>query len=374
MKISLILYSLFLLAFLGFSYLFVDPNLVYLNKIYTGFAFQNRGFVSIIYLSLISVFFIFYFYFLKRIELGSLKKIIFVSVFLLLFAYPAVLSYDIFNYVFTSKVLFYYHENPYIIMPIEFINDPLLLFTHAANKVALYGPFWIFLTGIPHHLGLNNFILTLFGFKLIVAAIYLGIVYLIFKITKDPQKTAFFALNPLVLIETLVSGHNDVAMMFFALLSFYFLKKEKFIRAVIFITISILIKYATIFLIPVFIYYLFLKLKKQKMDWNKTFLLSSILMFVIFFLAPIREEIYPWYGIWFIVFVALIPKYKLLHLVTVLLSFVLLLRYVPFMYLGTYFGPTPVIKITVTFVPLMVLIGFYLLIKKRVIGKKLKLR
>ena len=97
-------------------------------------------------------------------------------------------------------------------------------------------------------------------------------------------------------------------------------------------------------------------------------------MFVIFFLSPLREEIYPWYGIWFIVFVALIPKYKLLYFVTVLLSFVLLLRYVPFMYLGTYFGPTPFIKITVTFVPLMVLIGFYLLIKKRVIGKKLKLR
>ena len=166
MKISLILYSLFLFVFLGFSYLFVDPNLAYLDKIYTGFAFQNRGVVSIIYLSLISVFFILYFYFLKKIKLGSLKKIIFVSVILLLFAYPAVLSYDIFNYVFTSKVLFYYHENPYIIMPIEFINDPLLLFTHAANKVALYGPFWIILTGIPFKLGFGNFILTLFGFTL----------------------------------------------------------------------------------------------------------------------------------------------------------------------------------------------------------------
>ena len=354
--------------------MFVDPNLAYLDKIYTGFAFQNRGVVSIIYLSLISVFFIFYFYFLKRIELGSLKKIIFASVILLLFAYPAVLSYDIFNYVFTSKVLFYYHENPYIIMPIEFINDPLLLFTHAANKVALYGPFWIFLTGIPHYLGLNNFILTLLNFKILIVLFYLGICYLIMKISNDPKKVAFFVLNPLVLIETLVAGHNDVAMMFFALVSFYFLKKEKFVSAVIFITISILIKYATIFLIPVFIYYLFLKLKKQKMDWNKTFLLSSILMFIIFFLSPLREEIYPWYAVWFIVFVALIPKYKLLHFVTVLLSFVLLLRYVPFMYLGTYFGPTPFIKITVTFVPLMVLIGFYLLIKKRVIGKKLKLR
>ncbi len=374
MKISLILYSLFLLAFLGFSYLFVDPNLAYLNKIYTGFAFQNRGVVSIIYLSLISVFFILYFYFLKRIKLGSLKKIIFVSVILLLFAYPAVLSYDIFNYVFTSKVLFYYHENPYIIMPIEFINDPLLLFTHAANKVALYGPFWILLTGIPHYLGLNNFILTLLNFKILIVLFYLGICYLIMKISNDPKKVAFFALNPLVLIETLVSGHNDVAMMFFVLVSFYFLKKEKFVRAVIFITISILIKYATIFLIPVFIYYLFLKLKKQKIDWNKIFLLSSILMFIIFFLAPIREEIYPWYGVWFIILMALIPKYKLLRYATILLSFVLLLRYVPFMYLGTYFGPTPIIKISVTFVPLMVLIGFYLFIKKRVIGKNLKLR
>ncbi len=373
MKISLILYSLFLLAFVGFSYLFIDPNLIYLNKIYTGFAFNYRTAVSILYVALVSVSFVFYFYFLKKAAFSNLKKVIFISIIALFFSYPAVLSYDIFNYVFTSKVLFYYHENPYIIMPIEFINDPLLLFTHAANKVALYGPFWILLTGIPHYLSLNNFILTLFNFKILAILFYLGICLSIARITKDPSRTAFFALNPLVLIETILSGHNDVVMMFFALLSIYFLTKHKVILSIILIIASILIKYASIFLLPVFIYYFFLKARKKKINLDILFMLSSVLMFAIFFLSPLRGEIYPWYAIWFIVFVSLIPKYQLLNYVTILLSYVLLLRYVPFMYLGTYFAPTPLIKVSVTFVPLVILVGFYIFTNRKVISKNLKL-
>lgn len=368
------LYGFFLGFFTFFSYLFIDPNLFYLKKLYSGFAFQNREFTTIIYFALVSIFFIFYVHFLKRITLENLKKIIFTSIILLFFAYPAMLSYDIFNYIFTSKVLFYYHENPYIIMPIEFVGDPLLLFTHAANKVALYGPSWILITGAPFLLGFGNFILTLLNFKLVVTLFYLAFSFLIFKISKDPGKVAFFALNPLVLVETLISAHNDIIMMFFAMLSIYLLTKNKLAWAIILITISILIKYATVFLLPVFIYFLFLRIKNKKMDQDRAYFFSSVLMFAIFFLSPIREEIYPWYAIWFIAFVALIPKYKFLRLVTLLLSFVLLLRYIPFMYLGTYFGPTPLIKAIITFVPLIIITCWYLITNRTSVINKLKIK
>src|SRR5581483_4454944 len=95
------------------------------------------------------------------------KIIIGVSVSLLLLAYPTMLSFDIFNYIATAKVLFHYHENPYIIMPMEFIGDPLLHYTRAANKVALYAPFWIFITGSPYVLGFKNIFLILFNFKIL---------------------------------------------------------------------------------------------------------------------------------------------------------------------------------------------------------------
>lgn len=374
MRKRLVAYALFLFSFVGLTYLFVDLNLIYLNPLVTGFFQSHRGIVAILYI--LALFILFYFYraFLEVSNIADLKKIIIVTVVILIFAYPVMLSYDIFNYIFTSKVLFFYNENPYIIMPIEFTGDPLLLFTHAANKVALYGPSWILITGIPFFLGFGNFILTLLNFKVLVVAFYLATSYLIFKFTKDPKKVAFFALNPLVLIETLVSGHNDVVMIFFALLSMYLLIKNKLAWAVIFLIISILVKYATIFLLPILFYYLFIRIKKKKIDPQRLFMFASVLMLIVFFLSPIREEIYPWYAIWFIPFVALIPKYRFLRYMTILISFVLLLRYLPFMYLGTYFAPTPVIKITITFVPLVIFACWYFIRNKHIRAKLLKLK
>lgn len=279
-------------------------------------------------------------------------NLIIISVVFLFFSYPAILSSDIFNYIFTAKVLFGYHENPFIIMPIEFIGDPYLLFTHAANKVVLYGPSWVGITAAPYILGFNNFILTLFNFKILALVFYLGVIYLIFKLTKNVENTAYFALSPLVLIETLVSSHNDVAMMFFALVAIFFLKKDKIFFAIIFLILSILIKYATIFLIPLFIYLIYLKIKNKTVDWKKIYIYSSLLMLIVFLLSPLREEIYPWYGIWFLTFISLTEN-KNLKVLGIVLSFGLLLRYVPFMYLGTHFGQTPFVKIIVTYVPLL---------------------
>jgi len=360
MKALILGYGIFLLGFTLFTYLFVDLNLIYMESFYTGFANHNRELVSIIYVVFISVFFLFYFFFLRNINQKILMNLIILSVAFLFLSYPAILSYDIFNYIFTAKILVWYQENPFIVMPIEFLGDPYLSFTHAANKVALYGPSWIGMTILPYLLGFNNFILTLFNFKLFVVVFYFGIIYLIYKFTKNIGNVAYFALSPLVLIETFVSGHNDVSMMFLALLSIYLLKKDKIILALFFLFASVLIKYATIFLLPIFIYYLFLKFKKRKIDWEKIYIFSSLLMFVVFILSPIREEIYPWYGIWFLTFIAITNNMKL-KILGFVLSFGLLLRYVPYMYLGTHFGITPALKILVTYIPI---IGFLLYLVK----------
>lgn len=359
MKLLILGYGLFLLTFTFFSYLFVDQNLIYMTSLYTAFATFNRELVTLVYLIFISLFFLFYFFFLRRITRKILMNAVILSAVFLFFSYPAILSYDIFNYIFTAKILYLYHENPFIIMPVEFLGDPYLGFTHAANKVALYGPSWIGITSLPHLLGFNNFILTLFNFKLLVILFYFGIIYLVYKFTKNIGSVAYFALSPLVLIETFVSGHNDVSMMFFALLSIYLLKKEKIILAIMFLIFSILIKYATIFLVPVFIYYLFLRIKKRKIDWEKIYVCSSILMFAIFILSPIREELYPWYGIWFLTFIS-ITENKKLKVLGFTLSFGLMLRYIPYMYLGTHFGVTPLVKIIVTYVPIIGVLIYFL--------------
>ena len=355
-KLLFLIYSLFLVCLTFFSYLFVDQNLSYLHGLYSGAASNYRSQVTFLYILIIFLFFIFYFLFLwlikKRHLVGKeVVSLIFITVIFTFFSYPSMLSYDIFNYITTAKVLFNYHENPYIIMPIEFVNDPYLLFTHAANKIALYGPFWTLLSGIPYLLGFGNFLLALFNFKLMTVLFYIGVNYFVWKISKNMFSVALFSLNPLVVIETLVSGHNDIVMMFFTISSFFFLTKKKFRLSVIFFVMSIFIKYTTIVLIPVFIYIFWQTLRKKTVDWKKTFYLSSLLMLAAFFLSSIREEIYPWYAIWFLVFVNLIPQKRILLYLSFALSFGLLLRYVPFMLFGTHFGVTPFVKTALTFTP-----------------------
>lgn len=358
-KLLFFLYASLLLSFTLFSYAFIDKNLSYLQNLYSGFAFTHRGKTTLLYLSFIFLFFIFYFLFMWFLKIRALNKkdlkwLIIITVGILIFSYPTVLSYDIFNYIATAKVLFFNHENPYIIMPIEFIQDPLLSFTHAANKIALYGPVWLLLSSIPHVLGFGDFLLTLFSFKLFVGSFYVGLLLLIWKMSRNLNALALFALNPLIVIETLVSSHNDVVMMFLALISLYMLIKKRIAIAIFFLSGSILIKYATVFLAPVFIYIVAKQIKKEKINEQQVFLFSALLMSVIFLLSPLREEMYPWYLIWILVFAVLIPKYKVLLYIVLGLSFSLLLRYIPFMYLGSHFGWTPWLKILLTVIPTLV--------------------
>lgn len=364
-KLIFLSYALYLIIFTIFSYAFIDPNLIYFHKFFSGFAFTHRRITTGIYSVSIFTFFIFYICFVKMtankyFATKNLKLLIILTICILFFAYPAMLSYDIFNYISTTKVLFFYHENPYVIMPIEFIGDPFLLFMHAANKIALYGPVWIVLTGIPFFLGFGNFVLTLLSYKLFIFIAYVLAVMLISKLTKSILSVVIFALNPLVIIETLIGSHNDIVMIFLVLSSFFFLSKRKMLPSIVFLISSILIKYATIFLIPVFLYAGFKSLKKEKIDWKKVYFLSFVSMFFIFLLSPLKSETYPWYAIWFLIFASMIPERKIILYFSLTFSFSLLLRYVPFMLIGTYGSPIPLIQIILTFfLPFAILFYFY---------------
>lgn len=262
------------------------------------------------------------------------------------------LSYDIFNYIMTAKVVSSYQENPYIIMPIEFTNEPYLFFTRATNKVALYGPVWLLLSLIPFILGFGNFLLILINFKLLVILFYLLAVLLLYEMTKSIYKTSLFAINPLVVIETFVGNHNDIVMMSLALLSYYFLFKKRYLFFTIFIIFSILIKYGTIVLLPIALYVIYKHIVKEKVNQRSVYMLSFWAMVAIFFLSVLREEIYPWYAIWFLIFTPLIDSKKLINL-SVALSLGMLLSYTPYMLTGSYFGYTPLFKYLIIVLPVV---------------------
>lgn len=350
-----------LLALTVYSYGFVDPNL---HKPLFDLVFNNRPLSTIIFISIILLLTICYLLFLrlavkKNLNIRRMKWLIGLTIGILIFSYPA-FSYDIFNYILTAKVTYFYHENPYLVMPIEFIDDPNLAWTRAANKIALYGPSWIALTAMPHSLSFNNIVLSIFNFKLLIILFYLASLLLIYRLSKNILPVALFAFNPVVLVETLVSSHNDIVMMFLSILSFYFLTRKRVVLAGVILILSILIKYATIILVPIFLFAAWKIRRKEKIILDNIFHLSGWAMLIIFLTAPIREEIYPWYVIWMLSFAVLTPKKSFLLSLIIVLSVATLLRYVPVLYTGSYFGMTPIIKELVTFIPVGVVFLFWL--------------
>jgi hypothetical protein len=235
---------------------------------------------------------------------------------------------------------------------------------HAANKTALYGPAWILLTAIPFFFGFNVFIPTLLLFKLFVGFFYFLSIILLWRMTKNYFLVALFAFHPLVIVETFVSAHNDIVMMFFALMSFYLLQRKRLFSAIFLLVLSIFMKFATLFLIPVFVYCLIKVLQKKQIDWTHIFRLAFFSMLAIFLLSFLREEIYPWYALWFLIFLPLIKPSKALTSVVIVFTVSLLLRYLPFMILGTHFGSTPLIKWFITFAPVSLVLIYYLFIRR----------
>lgn len=364
------------------SYGFIDPNLTlsshplavnYINFL-SYVVYQQRLFTAgIFFIIMLTQFFLFRKIFINSQKIfpsiNSFFQYLFPLVCVLILSYPMV-SYDLFNYMTTAKVTFTHFENPYVVMPIEIINEPNLLFTRAANKLALYGPVWIILTWIPHTLGMGNIWQTIIAFKLTSAFWYLSFCFLVWRVTKSMKNVIFFALNPLVLIELIIVGHNDLVMMALSLSGILLWESKKLmikIFGLIFLIFSMCIKGATIVLLPL----LFLR----KFSRDKIFLLASFLLLILFIIAgPIREELYPWYAIWFLSAASFLPypKYRLVWQFGIVFSLGLELRYIPYMAMGYYEGIGPMLRIILTFIPVIVWIGWILYRKKEQFYKVIK--
>lgn len=366
-----VVYLLTILALAFLSWGFVDANMPLTNIAWLRpLIYSHTIYPTLWYAVTVGVLFAWYLWMLHQAKKGLMTSktiwyIILGTVAILFWSFPA-FSNDIFNYIATAKVTFFYKENPYIIMPIDIPNEPMLRFLHAANKVALYGPVWTALSAMPYFLGAGNLLVTLFTFKIFITLWYLLLCFLIWTASgKKAWPLVFFALNPLVVLSTLVDGHNDVVMMALALIGFLLLKQKRYVFGLFLFMTSMFIKGATLLLIPVFVWCWYSNSKKKQMDWQRVWYWASVAMYIIFLLSPLREEMYPWYFIWPLTFVALVEKPTVLRSASYGFSVGLLLRIVPFLYTRSWSGVTPMVKNIVSSLAPALSILHYVKIRKR---------
>ncbi|MBI5123183.1 hypothetical protein HZA75_04980 [Candidatus Roizmanbacteria bacterium] len=380
-KITIGLWFFTILGLFFYSFTQVDLNLTlikhpFINQIIKSFQYLGyfqRPLSTYIFLLFVLLLFLLYFLFLALAKNGNLSRrefwlVIICTSVILLFSYPA-FSYDIFNYMFDAKTIVIYHQSPWYTKPLDFIGDPWLSFMHWTHRPSVYPPGWILLS-LPFFIaGFNYFTLILLNFKLLMALGFLGSVWMLEKLLSPDERhvitaLVFYAFNPLMLIENLVSGHNDIVMMFFVLLSFWFALQKKKLFSIFYFLFSIFTKYITAVLLPVIFFYDWFRKKTGEVIIYRY---SLIIVFLAFLFFITRVEIQPWYLVWLIPFIVL-SGWKFLYPVTIGLSLGFLLRYVPFLYQGNWDNPVPAYEFWLTLIPFIFSVCFVpFLLKRRVL-------
>ncbi|MFA5134962.1 MAG: glycosyltransferase 87 family protein [Patescibacteria group bacterium] len=193
----------------------------------------------------------------QHISRQSVPVVLFFAVIfhlLLLLSFPT-LSADITGYIARSTIVTEHHQNPYRVTPDEV--DPSLYTNWSDTKMA-YGPLWTLIGSYTRIFsgdqGANFFI-----FKLVTVAFSAGCAVLVYGIVRrlkpgrERLALLLYLWNPLILVETVGSGHNDVVLAFFLLLAVYCAVSGRRLLSFVALALSALVKYVTVVAVPFFL-------------------------------------------------------------------------------------------------------------------------
>ena len=278
--------NLIKIVFLMAGIMFIMPSLNYMikNKTVLGFDKEFKFLLNdvnsikqtIIYLVVITILILIYFLIIKKRK-ELFKNIKSVMIFILIISSIFILtvpvfSSDIFYYLGIGRLSFEYGQNPYYVSMQQYINenpgldlekDTIMAQennSYWAETTVVYGPIWTFICSVIAKLSLGNVDLGLLLFKLLNLLVHILNCYYIYKLSKKKVFVLLYGLNPFILIEGLVNVHNDIFMILFMLISFYYLiKKKNILLSIVFLALATCIKYFTIILLPFVIIYHFRK-------------------------------------------------------------------------------------------------------------------
>jgi hypothetical protein len=281
----LILCASFLLV--SFAALFFIP---YLREIFNDREVPSFTEEIKLYFLIISTLQIILYYFLLKLfknNSGINFKVLLLLALLaaaIFFILPPQGAVDINNNIFFTKIFSDYGVNPYLHPIKEFPNDVLFPETNRWWKgVTPYGPAWSLLSLVPYKLSgplLAQKIFSFRAFNLLFWGITGYLIFLILKKTKPnlaPLATIAYLFNPLILFEAVNNAHNDLIFIFFILLAIYFYLNNKKSLVIPFLTISVLIKYVSLLIIPFFLWSLW----RDKQTRKKHLLIGIFLSLIV---------------------------------------------------------------------------------------------
>lgn len=286
------------------------------------------------------------------------KKFI-VLMTILLFSYP-MLSYDVFNYMFHGKILWFYHSNPHTVAPLFFENDLWLRFMRWVHTPSAYGPIFTLIESPAYLLGLGKFVPVLYLMKATMIAFYLWCVYLVgvilHKLKLDHSNIVLaqlmLAFNPFLWLELVINSHNDAVMIAFLLLALRSSFNHQKVLSVVNLVLSIGVKFVTAISAPLLV----IKNNQLKITLIALSLLAPVL------LSPGRFQ--PWYLTW-----SLIPAVLINHswarVWIIVTSLAGLIYYIPYIYTG-FWNLDEVFRLSLIYGPNALSAIYFAYLKKRI--------
>lgn len=319
-----VIYILTLISLAFYSYFLIDPNLTFFQtewwvsfrNMVVDQGYYHRDTSWLIYIVLVIFFFLLHYFFVKNYKKVNLVKIALFTGFILVISYPF-LSHDFFNYMFDAKILTFYHANPYIHKALDFPSDSWLRFMQWTHRSYPYGPVFLLISLVPSVLALGKFVLNFFLFKLTFTIFYWFAVYFMQKIGK--KWAVIIATHPLILLEGLVSSHNDLIAMSLAIIGIVYIFSKTNIKARLLLLFSAGIKYMTLPAILIS--------KNNKLLTKLAF--GGVILVIIY--LSINSEVQPWYFLNIFIFLPYFEKF-IENLNILFLG--LLVSYYPYIRLG----------------------------------------
>ena len=185
----------------------------------------------------------------------------------LIWLYP-VTATDLFQYVMRARVQVVHQANPMTVPPGRFPDDPLLPFVGEWKEIlSPYGPAWELSAGAVAALGLTTAVSGALAYKLVALLAYWVCLAALLRGTgSDPRALLFFAWNPLVLLEGLGNGHNDLVMLGWLLLALVFWKNlNNWFIATAALSVAVLTKASAAMIAPL----LLLAVLREQPSWGR---------------------------------------------------------------------------------------------------------
>lgn len=179
-----------------------------------------------------------------------------------MFTYPFGAN-DMFDHMFRGHMLGHLGVSPFGLVPSLYPGDPFLAYVWWKDLPATYGPLWELMAAATSRVAGYSIWSNVIAYKLLIVLHLWGSMALVwFTLKRWKPEFALagfilFAWNPLIQFEFAGNGHSDGVLVFWLLAAVCLLVYERYLLAVLALTVAVMVKFTPVLLVPLFLIALF---------------------------------------------------------------------------------------------------------------------